>query len=277
VPRRKRTKEELYAELMKKIPEFRLMDDTFMTAFFDGQNEIMEFVLKIILKKEDLKVISTVTQREIHSVKGRSARLDVYASDSKGKYYNIEVQNADEGADVKRARFNSSMMDSIFLKKKAKFKELPETYVIFITENDVLGGNSPIYHIDRTIKELNHSNFEDEQHIIYVNGAWKENDEIGKLMQDFFCKDPQKMNYGILSKRANYIKTDGGSGMCKIMDDLIKLEREDAKNEERTKRNKEIAIKLLKSSQMSKQEISLMTDLSLKQVEEIEKEISENA
>lgn len=47
------------------------------------------------------------------------------------------------------------------------FDELPESYVIFITRDDILGYGLPIYHIDRQIKEINIA-FQDEAHIIYV-------------------------------------------------------------------------------------------------------------
>lgn len=51
--------------------------------------------------------------------------------------------------------------------------ELPETYVIFITENDVLGKGKPIYHINRVIEETGDF-FHDSSHIIYVNGACRD-------------------------------------------------------------------------------------------------------
>lgn len=46
------------------------------------------------------------------------------------------------------------MIDTRLLKEKQKFIEIKDSYVIFITQNDVLKGGLPIYHIDRTIKEL---------------------------------------------------------------------------------------------------------------------------
>ena len=46
---------------------------------------------------------------------------------------NVEVQRADVGADAHRARFHSSMLDTKMLKAKQKFKELHDSYVIFIT------------------------------------------------------------------------------------------------------------------------------------------------
>jgi len=66
-------------------------------------------------------------------------------------------------------------------------KNLPESYVIFITENDIFGKGLPLYHIERTIKECNIP-FDDESHIIYVNGKYEENDSIGDLIHDFHCK-----------------------------------------------------------------------------------------
>ena len=46
---------------------------------------------------------------------GRSIELDIYAEDKEGKIYDIEVQRADSGADVHRARFHSSMLDTKML------------------------------------------------------------------------------------------------------------------------------------------------------------------
>ncbi|WP_303840100.1 hypothetical protein [Selenomonas ruminantium] len=77
-----------------------------------------------------------------------------------------------------------------------------------------------MYHIERTIKELAYKDFNDGAHIIYVNGAYRANDAIGLLMQDFFCTDPSKMNYPELAKRADFFKYEnkGVNAMCEIME-----------------------------------------------------------
>ena len=76
------------------------------------------------------------------------------------------------------------------LQPSEDFNDLPETYVIFITENDVIGGNQPIYTIERQIINMGQP-FNDGEHIIYVNGANKDSvTKLGKLMHDFFCTDP---------------------------------------------------------------------------------------
>ncbi len=102
---------------------------------------------------------------------------------------------------------------------------LKPTYVIFITENDVLGGGFPLYHIDRKISELNNKLFCDGSHIIYVNGAYtNESEPIGMLIHDFKCKSANEMHYPILADRARYFKeTEGGQEhMCKLMEEYGK-------------------------------------------------------
>ena len=104
-------KSKITEEDLRMIANFRLLDDDFMTVVFDRNAKAVERVLDVILQRDDLKVIEVVTQREYKNpiTGGRSVKLDVYAKDLTGKIYDIEVQRADEGADVHRARFHSSI------------------------------------------------------------------------------------------------------------------------------------------------------------------------
>ena len=149
------------------------------------------------------KVIEVVAQREYKNpvTGGRSIKLDIYARDSDGKVYDIEVQNDDAGADIHRARFHSSMLDTKMLKEKQKFKEIHDSYVIFITARDVMRAGLPLYHVNRTVEETG-TYFGDGSHIIYVNGSYKDDDDpVGRLMHDFRCLSPVDMFYPILAKQ----------------------------------------------------------------------------
>ena len=210
--------EGLMAKYKPLIQEFSLMDDTFMSKVFEDK-ECAELVLSIIIGKK-LKVINVKTQYEIDNLHGRSIRLDIRAVDENGNLYDIEIENDQKRATPKRGRFNISLMDSDTLDKGELWNNLPETYVIFITRDDVLGGNKPIYHIDRTIKELNHKLFDDEAHIIFVPSKMQDDTELGKLMHDFNCKDPSEMYNKTLAERTGYFKNskEGVSAMCAIME-----------------------------------------------------------
>ena len=64
--------------------------------------------------------------------------------------------------------------------------------------------------------------FEDRQNILYVNASYKSDDDIGRLMHDFLCSDPDDMYTEILADKARYLETDpkGVDIMCKMMEDL---------------------------------------------------------
>ena len=131
-------------ETLKILDELCLLDDDFMTMVFDENIEATELLLNIILKRDDMKVIKVEKQEVQKEMKnplvgGRGVRLDIYAVDSERRNYDIEVQQSDAGADVHRARFNSAMLDVRMLKAGQDFSEINESYVIFITRNDVVG------------------------------------------------------------------------------------------------------------------------------------------
>ena len=90
--------EEKNTERINAINKFTLMDDTFMTQVFSGDLECTEELLKIILTRNDLSVTKSITQLTIGNLFGRSVRLDIYANDTNGKQYDIEVQRDNSGA-----------------------------------------------------------------------------------------------------------------------------------------------------------------------------------
>lgn len=198
----------------------------FFRALMKENIPLAQLILQIIMQKDDLKIIRCTSQADFKRVTGaRSICLDAYATDSTGKKYDIEMQRADSGADVHRARYHASMLDIENLDERQDFDELPDTYIIFITENDYFGKNQPLYHAERVITTLNNRPFNDGNHIIYVNGQYRGHDLIGKLMHDFFCNNADDMHYNLLANETRYLKENkkGVDSMCEVMEEL-KLE-----------------------------------------------------
>ena len=210
-----------HQEDLQRLRGFRLLDDDFLTKCFEGDTASIELVLQIVLEKPDLKVLDVRTQVFVENLLNRSVRLDILATDSTGAKLNVEVQRSDKGAGNKRARYNSSMMDANLLKKGEDFDKLPETWVIFITENDVMGKGLPLYPIERCFLGTG-ERFEDGSHILYVNGAYRGDTPIGKLMHDFSCTDAAEMYYGTLADRVRFFKEskEGIEIMCRAMEDM---------------------------------------------------------
>ena len=254
-------------EDLDRLRALRLIDDDFMTICFDGYIEGAELLLKIILDRDDLKVSEVKAQKAMKNLQGRDIWLDIYATDKEGARYDIEIQRADKGAHQKRARYHSSMIDSDMLKEGEDFKDLRESYVIFITENDVLGMHEPIYHVDRVIREGN-VQFGDGEHIIYVNGAMKSKDNaLGKLMSDFYCTDANEMSYKELSERVRQYKetTEGVDTMCDILDEMRNEASTKARNETRI----ENALKMIKDGSLPLEKIAEFSGLSIEKVREL--------
>ena len=212
-----------HQEDLQRLRGFRLLDDDFLTKCFEGDMASIELVLQIVLENPDLKVLDVRTQVFVENLLNRSVRFDVLATDSTGAKINVEIQRADKGAGRKRARYNSSMMDATLLKKGDDFDNLPETWIVFITENDVLGKGKPLYPVERCFSGTGES-FGDGSHILYVNGAYRGESPIGKLMHDFSCTNAADMYYGTLADRVRFFKEskEGILIMCKVMEDMRK-------------------------------------------------------
>ena len=254
--------ERLHQEDLQRIRGLRLIDDDFLNICFDGYCEGTELLIRIILNRDDIRVKQVQTQRQMKNLVGRDVRLDIDAVDSEGREINIEVQRADRGAARHRARYYSSILDAHLLQPGEPFDKLPETYVVFITENDVLKAGLPLYTIERQIMETGLP-FNDGEHIIYVNGAARnDTTELGKLMHDFFCTDPDDMHYRELAEKARYFKQDekGVAAMCKAMEDM----RNNAVWQEKV----DTVFRLLELN-LSHEQIAKGTGLTVEQVKEI--------
>ena len=259
-----------YAHVMKpeylaEIERMRLMDDDFMSKCLENAPECIELMLQIILGKKDLKVIKSQTEYPIKSLQGRGVRFDVFARDSEGKEYDIEIQRADKGAEPRRARYNSALMDANALKSSDDFGKLRDTYVIFITENDVMKRGQDAYSYLR-IEEHNGDRLNDGTHIIYVNGATQSATEIGKLVHDLLCRDAAKMYFDVLKKRVGDFKQteEGRHTMCEA------FERIKARGKHETMIA--MAKRMLKDGVLALKDIARYSGLSLAQVRKLQAE-----
>ena len=229
------TDEQLLAKYGETVRKFRPIDDTFMRVLFRDNLPLTEYVLRIITGTPDLEIISENAQHDLFRQDGgRSVCLDVFARDSKGTLYDIEVQRADKGASPKRARYHSSAMDVEFLDKGEDFDSLHETYVIFITENDIFREGELAYHFIRTSLSGGRP-LEDGTHIMYLNASYSrpgDSSELAMLMHDFLCSDPEEMETEMLEKEVNELKSKKGDvKMCKIVEDLFEKLMEEEKRD----------------------------------------------
>ena len=122
-----------------------------------------------------------------------------------------------------------------------------------------MGDGLPIYHINRVVEETG-KKFQDEAHIIYVNGAHRDQSPLGILMHDFSCTDPDDITYEVLAERVRYFKEDeeGVAAMCKAMEDM--------RNEATLEKAKKTALNMLMLCKLSYEEIAQCAELPVDEV-----------
>lgn len=257
-----------HEEDLQRLRILRPIDDDFMRCLFKDNIPLVELVLRIITGKQDLVITSFQTQKDMRRLAGaRSICLDAYGTDTSGKKYDLEIQREDKGADPHRARYHSSVLDIENLHVGQDFNELPDTYTIFITEKDIYRRNEPFYSIER-MNLITGQPFEDGEHILYVNGEYRGNSDIGKLMHDFNCTKAADMNFELLAERTRYLKEnpEGVSEMCKVMEEL----RSESLQEGIKEGIKEVARRMLSEGKYALEEISNISGLSPEEIHQLE-------
>lgn len=259
-----------------KVTDFKqltMMSDEFMSAMFKDDTKIVGYVLSIVLDKK-ITVLEVKVHEETINLSKKRIFFDVYAIDDKKQYYDIEIQRSDIGADRRRARYHSSAIDSRLMKKGEKdWSKLPEQYVIFFTEHDVLGMNIPIYHIERVIMESQNQLFNDGEHIIYVNCAYKNTNgsDLEKLIHDFNCVNSNDMYSLELANKMNYLKDTnslGGKSMGRWSENLIEIGEKSGKKAA----FEQVATNLIQRG-MDLESIKDITSLSNKKIQQLQDKI----
>ena len=179
----------------------------------------------------------------------------------------------------RRARYHSALLDTNSLEKNSDFSSLNECYVIFITEKDFKRKGLSAYQIERICVQGN-THFRDGTQIIFVNGEYRGEDPIGKLMHDFSCKGADEMENETLAERMRLFKETkmGQRELSGIELDIAESNWEGGRQEGRQEGLEEaktdMAAKLILLGQMSLEAIVEVSGLPIEQLREIKSDLS---
>lgn len=260
-------------EVLQKVKSLRLIDDELMTVVFSGDNKATEFLLKILLNRDDLKVTKSMTQLEKHNLFGKSVKLDIVAEDLYKQEYNIEIQRAEKGAGARRIRYHQAMLDSHTLQKQEDTESLPNLYIIFILEHDLFDKGEALYrvvkHLDVQDPDGKYLKYDDGCNIMYVNGDYRGDNPLGKLMHDFSTPDADKMYYNELAEKVRYHKQD--SEGVKVVSKIV----EEYGDERAAVAFQQGAIEAAKSFYANGASLELIAKSLKMSIEEVEKIVKE--
>ena len=258
--------EQRYKRYKEKIKHFTIMNDIFMRNVLK-EISCTEYILQVIMNRTDIKVIDQTLQKDYKNLQGRSAILECVARDAENNFFNVEIQGENDGASPKRARYHCGLLDMNLLNPGEPFDSLPETYIIFITKNDVLGYNRPISHIQRRINETEDI-FQDGQHILYVNSKKQDDTELGRLMHDLHCEEADEMYSNILSTRVHQLKetAEGVNQMCQELEEIYNEGEQSGVQKGELKKARETTLALLEMG-MSAEQIAKAVNLSIETIQ----------
>ena len=144
------------------------------------------------------------------------------------------------------------------------FAELPETYVVFITENDQFSDGKPYHRIERVDMDSEGKPlFDDGEHILFVNGAYQGDSDIGKLMHDFRCCDAKDMYFKEMKEITHHFKEteEGVAYMCRAF--------EETRMEGELRGRIDTAKRLIDMGDLPLEKIAVACGLTLEKVQEL--------
>lgn len=173
--------------------------------------EAYESLLSIILDEPDFRLEEVKVEEVVLNQNGmRAIRLDAWGRDIWKRHFNTEMQNdSSHNEERRRARFYQSLMDSPLLKagKETRYKNLPDTVILFITEKDIFGRNRAMYTFTEQSNEEPELQLGDGTTKIFLNmSSQNGRPELVSLLQ--YLKDSRLDNPKIKVLDARIIKLD---------------------------------------------------------------------
>ena len=227
------------------IKDLRIFDDNFMKIVFKDDKQCVQEVINVIIPYAN-KIKELFVEDSIKNLSGKDIRYDVVAV-TQQMIIALEVQKDKYKASPQRTRLYDSLLTSKSMKPGIPYKKQSQTAVIFIMEEDYYGLKKAVYHIQRFVEETGQS-FQDGAMIMYVNGRYRGNDAIGRLMHDFNQKDYRKMHNKVLREKVRKLKEtkEGKEKMCKLFEEIENRGRKEGKKEGKALGKKEATLYSIK-------------------------------
>ena len=219
--------------LLQGVEDLTLLDDTFMRIALNDI-EACQHVIRILMDDPSIEIVEVRSQYRISKLVSKDAVLDILAEDTQGRVYNLEIQRKTTLDHARRTRRYNAMVDAEYLEKGKEYSEMPEVYVIYISETDIWKTQQTESTVEKHFKGQM-TEYDDGQHTIYINAAINDGSPKAALMQYFKTCDPDDMSQGALSRRVRYLKREKGGieEMCEYSERIFNGGREEGLREGR--------------------------------------------
>jgi len=167
--------------------------------------------LSIILDEPDIQIKEVKVEQVILNKSGKRAiRLDAWAISADERQFNMEMENHSEKDSIpKRSRYYQGLLDSPILKsgRETKYRELPSTVIIFITQEDIFKRDRAKYTFKERCEEIQELYLDDGTTKIFLNMTSENGSkELISLLQ--YMKETNLDNPHILVKDTRIVELD---------------------------------------------------------------------
>ena len=236
------------AEQLEQMRRKNLFNNTFMSVALRDK-QACQHVLRILLEIPDLMVQEVRTQYAIPRLISKDSVLDVLAVDH-----------------ARRVRYYGAMLDSEFLGKGKPYQDMPDVYLIYISELDIWKHGLAIYQVQKSLQDVRP--YDDGMRVLYVNAAVDDGTARARLMRYFRTADPKDQSQGALSERVQYLKTEEGGirEMDELLEEVYLEGKEDGREEGRMEEAKRLVFRMFVRGD-TVEEIQVFADMPLSQIE----------
>ena len=260
-------------ELRDAYANMTIFSDAVANAFF---NDIFttQHVIRAVIEQDDLTVTEVKTQTCIDNALGHSVRFDVFAKDTEGNYYDIEIQNISTDDLPMRADFYGAAIKMRYFQKLKSYSEIPRICVIFFVKDGRFCNNQLVNHY--VIKDDLNRDLGFGTRIYFVNGSLHDNSPVGKISHDFSCQSADEMLDQVVAKQFKSIQPRRKDKMDSFMQEVFRRgemsgeERGEERGVEKGARDKALDIaKNMRAMKLSDDIVAKATGLSLDQVQSL--------
>ena len=196
-----------------------IFSDAVANAFF-SDIFTTQHIIRAVIEQDDLTVTEVKTQTCIDNALGHSVRFDVFAKDTEGNYYDIEIQNISTDDLPMRADFYGAAIKMRYFQKLKSYSEIPRICVIFFVKDGRFCNNQLVNHY--VIKDDLNRDLGFGTRIYFVNGSLHDNSPVGKISHDFSCQSADEMLDQVVAKQFKSIQPRRKDKMDSFMQEVFR-------------------------------------------------------
>lgn len=177
------------------------LSNVFMFGEVMRQEGICKLFLEALLQRPIDRVVYVSKEETISDeLSWHGIRLDVYMKDEAGTMYNIEMQTVNRDDLPRRIRYYQGTMDRRALESGRDYRELPDSFIIFVCSFDYFGGGLAVYRRKTVLEDREDIPYEDGSHVYVLNSEYQDGNAAPAILEYLRCIRENDVDHGYESE-----------------------------------------------------------------------------